>query len=114
MGFLYITEDTAEWLTSSLASIKSNCLNKVQFYCCTSDMGDMTTPSAVARALWTVDEAIVKLKESTGGSLDRVEMWRMTFTRAGRHLAPNEWAGLCFPKSLQAGLLKVEFLYELP
>ena len=77
-------------------------------------MGDMTTPSAVARALWTVDEAIVKLKESTGGSLDRVEMSSMYVLGAGRYLAPNEWAGLCFPKSLQAGLLKVEFLYELP
>ena len=78
MRDLYIAEDTTEWLTSSLGSIKSSCLAKLILFYCTYDMEDMTTPGAAALALSTVDQAIVELKQSTGSSRLRVEAVAMT------------------------------------
>ena len=114
LRYLYIAEDTAEWITASLASIKPNHLDRLIFFYCTYDMEDMTTPGAAALALSTVDQAIVELKDSKGSNLRRVELFETTIKGEEERLAQHDWAIRCFPKTLQAGLLGLEMESRRP
>ena len=108
LRYLYIAEDTAEWITASLASIKPDHLDRLIFFYRTYDMEDMTTPGAAALALSTVDQAIVELKEAKGSTLRRVEMFETAVIGEGDRLAEHNWTSRCFPRTLQAGLLGLE------
>ena len=114
LRYLYIAEDTAEWITASLASIKPNHLDRFIFFYCTYDMEDMTTFGAAALALSTVDQALVALKEAKGSTLRRVELFETTIKGEGERLAQHDWATRCFPKTLQAGLLGLEMESRRP
>ena len=101
---MFVTEDTADWLASSLASIKSNCLDRLIFQFWGYELKDRTSGAAI-RALATVEEAVMKLKESTGGSLQRVELRDAEIVAPDRLFKEDEWASLWFPKLFEAGLL---------
>ena len=105
---LYIAEATAEWLTSSLASIQPEYLEELRLYCCTYDTEESRAPGATALALSMVDQAIAELKESKRGSLHRVVIHNVMVRGEGEGLTYHDWASRCFPRTFQAGLLELE------